>query len=277
MSTVAKPVSKFFLVLSAIGLLIWSIGVFIGLYFYSTGSWGLSVPIALVVGGAMGFFLFMLCRVTNKCASDRTQKLSHGLAIWLPAYAVVTLFSAAFLLHAVAVTTTVKTDNRDAAIVDLQHLYYLVDDANAPEGSYAEYVNNEIKRLHDANTHLDASTLEVYKGDLRKKLMQSSGYSAIHDEVVVFWQEADYTVRNWDIFFLPYISHTFATKQQQWLSALSACAQKADSVTYKDALYSHTAYKPAPQFTTHLDASFTTLGAADFSLWAYWCPCSFRP
>lgn len=211
-------------VLSVIGIILWTIGAFFGLYFFSCGSLGLAVPIAFGSGLLLALFIWLTRRYTGYVAEAyRRKEAARFRMIYLAAYIAVVLGSGWLVMHAVAVSTTIKTEYRDSAVKDLAGLYNLVDN-RAPAGSYAEYVNEQLQRYREGNYQKETSTLEFECSQLEQKLTKSSGYAALQREITDYWQYADKTVRDWDMWYLPSTAFTFHSRMNEWRSALEKCS-----------------------------------------------------
>lgn len=264
-SSLPRPINIALIILSVLGLLLWTAGTFIGLFFYSGGSYGISIPLALAIGGLMALFLYLTRRYTALSTKGyRAKEAKRYKWLYLALYIVVSVASICFVMHSVAVTTTIKNDCRTAALEDLRGIYNLVD-KNAPDGSYPKYVNMQIDRYRQGNGHKNASTLNFECDQLRQRLEEKSGYNNLRDEITEYWQTADYTVRSWDLIFLPSMLNTFHDRQTVWVDSLQTCSAAGDSDIYKSL---HTPYIVSYKPQTDLYHKFRSLNISDFSGWS---------
>lgn len=261
-STVGRPTALFLTVLSAIGILIWMAGTFLGLFFFTDGSWGLSVPLALCAAALMAFMVYLLCRNTSLRTSSALDEAEKRRRILFGSvYGLLSLATVCFVMHAVAVTTTIRTSSRDAALADLAKIYSAID-SRAPHGSYGEYVNEEVRRYRDANSHLDAAQLRFDCSQLRQLLLQSSGFTALSDEISAAWQTQDATVRAWDLMNLPTQARAFDEAYPRWVDRLNAFSDVADRAPY-EAIHKPYTFSFTPEASLHDD--FSSLGKGLFS------------
>lgn len=263
-SSIPRPINIGLSILSVIGLVLWTAASFLGLFFYSGGSYGISIPLAVAVGGLMALFLFLTRRYTSFAAQGyRTREANRFRWIYLGLYIFVSLGSVFFVMHAVAVSTTIKNDYRTSALEDLRGLYNIVD-KNAPDGSYAEYVNNQVNRYRQGNGHKDASTLNFECQQLRERLEKRSGYNNLSDVVKEYWSEADYTVRNWDLFYLPSTVNTYHDKEAAWVDSIQSCSNAGAAGIYATL---HTPYISTYKPKSDLYYKFRSINSSDFSGW----------
>lgn len=263
-SSIPRPINIGLSILSVIGLLLWTAAAFLGLFFYSGGSYGISIPLAVAIGGLMALFLFLTRRYTAFSAHGyRAREAKKYKWIYLALYIIISLGSICFVMHAVAVSTTIKNDCRTAALEDLRGLYNIVD-RNAPDGSYPEYVNNQVRRYRQGNGHKDASTLNFECQQLRERLEKRSGYNNLADVVREYWSEADYTVRNWDLFYLPSTANTYHDKQTVWVDSIQGCSNAGAAGIYA---MLHTPYIAGYKPKAELYHKFRSINSSDFSGW----------
>ncbi len=262
-STVAKPIHIFLLVLSFIGIILWTAGLFIGSFFFTGGSWGISLPLAVAVGALMAFMLYLMRRYTDPYASTATMpdqkrfRILYGVI-----YGVLALGSAWFVMHSVAVTTSIRTQQKQAALEDLAQLYNVVN-PNGSRGSYTEYINEEVRRFHDANTDMDPTTLSMKEAQLSNLLLQSEGFNKVSNDITDYWQTADATVRNWDLLNLPSQAGIFAERKDEWFLRLNTASSAANVAPYSA---THIAYECKFTPRADLNAAFTKLSGKDFSV-----------
>ncbi len=265
-SSIPRPINILLTILSIIGTVLWTAGVFIGLFFISGGSYGISIPISIATGGLMGLFIYLMRRYTAlEKRGYRTKEAAKYKWLYTALYALTALCSAYFVMHAVAVTTTVKNECRTAALEDLSSLYHVIDKSNAPDGSYPEYVNNQVRSYQLSNTHKDPSTLKFECDQLRQRLEKTSGFDNLHDVIATYWQEADATVRDWDIFYLPSTVNTLHDKQTIWMDSIMACGEAGNFDRYRPF---HSPYLPSFHPTSDLYYKFRSVNASDFSGWS---------
>ena len=263
--SIPRPVNVLLIILSVLGLMLWTAGTFIGLYFISGGSYGISIPLAVAIGGLMTLFLFMMRRYTGFMKNGyRARESAKWNGLFLILYILFSVGSVYFVMHAVAVTTTIKDKQRTAALEDLRGLLNLVY-VNAPDGSYPKYVNMEVERYRQGNGQKDASTLDFESEQLRQRLLEKSGFNNLQNEITEYWQTADYTVRNWDLIFLPEVTNVLHDRQQIWVDSLQ---KSSDMGNYDRYASLHTPYNP--QFTPSSDLYSQVRGVSgsDFSGWA---------
>lgn len=264
-SPLRPGVNAALVVLSVLGLLLWTAGVFFGLYFYGGGSLGLSIPVAAGSGALMAFFLFMGRHYTIEAKTDRRSnddKVRQWVFIAL--YSILSLCSLIFVLHAVAVATTLKERYQTQTLEDLGGMLNLVD-PQGPDGSYAKYVNSEVTRYRQGNAHKDPSTLEFESQQLRQILTEKSGYNNLQKDVSNYWQTADFTVREWKVMSLPATLNTFNERHSQWIDSMQKAGETANTGIYAP---SHVAYKPDYQPKSQLYTSINSFGGYDFAGWA---------
>lgn len=264
-SQLPRPINIILTILSGLGLTLWTAGVFLGLYFFSGGSLGLSIPVALATGGLMALFMWFVRRYTRFSAISYRKKDSDRYRwLYLGLYVLMTVGSVWFVMHAVAVTTTIKSDYRDATIKDLAGLYNLVD-KRAPDGSYQEYVGEQVRRYRQGNGHKDSSTLDFECSQLEQILTKTSGFNTLQKEIEQYWSEADYTVKNWDLWYLPSTVKTFHDSYPGWKKSLEECSNAGNSGIYTTL---HTPYKVKFTPETDLYYSFSSVSGADFNVWS---------
>lgn len=262
-SSVPRAIKAGLTVLSVLGLLLWSAATFLGLYFFTVGSAGLSVPLALCFGCLMSLTLFLMCRYTRKAIGGyRAQSARKLQWVFFSLYMLITAGTFIFVLHSVAVSTTIKNGCRTAALEDLSGLYALVD-SRAPDGSYPEYVNSQVKRYETGNGHKSAGTLGFECEQLREMLTKKSGYTRLHDEIAAYWQEADHTVRNWNLYYLPSTAATFRDRHTVWTDSLALCSKKGNTGIYTTL---HQPYRAKYRPKADLYNSFTSVTSYDFSV-----------
>lgn len=265
-SSIPRPINIGLTILSIIGLILWTAGIFIGLFFISGGSYGISIPVSIAVGGLMGLFIYLMRRYTSlEKRGYRAREAAKYKWLYTALYIFAALASAYFVMHAVAVTTTVKNECRTAALEDLRSLYNVVDKVNAPDGSYPEYVTNQVELYRRGNSHKDASTLRFECDQLRQRLEKTSGFDNLHDVIVTYWQEADATVRDWDLLYLPSTMNTLHDKQTIWMDSIRACAEAGSFDRYKK---NHTPYTTSFSPNSDLYNKFRSVNSSDFSGWS---------
>lgn len=263
-SSIPRAIKAGLTILSVLGLLLWSATTFLGIYFFTGGSMGLSVPLALCVGSLMALTLFFMCRYTRMAIGGYRALSARKLQwVFFSLYMLITVATFIFVLHSAAVSTSIKNNCRTAAIEDLSELYALVDNNMAPDGSYPEYVNGQVNRYETGNGHKSAGTLEFECKQLRELLTKKSGYTRLHDEIAAYWQEADYTVRHWDLYYLPSTAATFHDRHTIWTDSLTLCSQNGNTGIYTTL---HNPYKTNYRPKTDLYEYFTSVSSHDFSL-----------
>lgn len=263
-STLPRPVNTLLNILSILGLALWTVGAFIGLFYISGGSYGISIPLAIAIGGLMSLFLYLMRRYTGFCATGyRIREASKYKWIYFVLYLIMALGSVLFVMHSVAVTTTIKNESQTQALEDLRGLLNLVD-ASGPDGSYVKYVNGQIDRYRQDNWSENPSTLNFESQQLRQKLMENSGFNRLQNQVTEYWKTADYTVRNWDLMYLPSTINTFNDRQSIWVDSLRNGAERGNTGIYKNM---HTPFKTDYQPSSDLYHQFRSFTVADFSGW----------
>lgn len=263
-NSIPRPINIALMVLSVIGVLLWTMCTYIGLFFVSGGSLGISIPLGIAVGGLMAYFLYLMRRYTGFVMQRyRTEDATKYQWTFFALYLVVALGSALFVMKSVAVTTTIKNEYRTVALEDLRRLYNLVD-STAPDGSYPKYVNMEVDRYRSGNGDKEASTLDFESQQLRQRLTENSGFNNMRAEIVEFWQLADYTVRNWELWYLPSTVNTFYERETVWVDSLVNGAEKGNYDIYATL---HTPFTPNYKSQANLYHSFRSINGNDFSGW----------
>lgn len=259
-----SPLSIVFIVVSVIGLVLWTCCVYLGLYFASSGSTGLSIPLSVCLGAAMGLFFFLMRRYTV-FAQDRYRVHDSRRLEWIffGLYMLVALGSAWFVLHSVAVTTTIKTGKKTVALDELGALYHVTDTLK-PAGSYPEYVDGEVARYRQAHSETAPQTLDAQAGELRDMLTRQSGFTGLQTEVKEFWQRADWTVREWNLQHLPSTAKHIHDKYKVWSDSLARCSDAAKA-KFDNKPY---AMPANVREEAALYESFTSVTKADFSGWS---------
>ena len=262
-----SPLSLLFIVVSILGLIIWTCCVYLGMYFASSGSTGLSIPLSLCIGALMSVFFFLMRRYTV-FANERFRVRDSKRLQWIffGLYMLVSVGSAWYVLHSVAVTSTIKEQKKTLALDELGAIYHVID-SQKPAGSYSEYVDAEVARFRHANSETSVQTLDAQAGELRDLLTRQSGFTGLQEEVKSLWQTADWTVREWDLQYLPSAARLIHDKYNVWADSLAHCSDAANIGDYKAM---HTPYKIPTNVHNNADlyGSFTSITAADFSGWA---------
>lgn len=251
----SKSMKIFLNILSWCGIAVWSLIVLIGVHYAYGCSWAVSIPAGIVCALLMGFLLYAAKYFSHPKESN---DFSAGGVVkkWLffGLYCAVSLISAWWLLHAVAVATVLKEQVRPAAQVQIAELRTMVSPetgAGATKGSYMEYVETRLSnfRNYNPNNRHDSSELDADLRNLRDLLVTNSGYPNLAREITDFGERADYAIDNWDLLTVGSYVDEMARKKPEWEKKLVECGKKADIDEFESL---HVEYAPLATHNTAL-------------------------
>lgn len=217
-------------VLSVIGLLAWGACVFVGVHFASDCSWPVSISAGVGCALLMGFFFFLACHYSRKQAGSEYGAVARTKKwVFLGIYALLTLCSAWYVLHAVACTTTYKEEIQSKAGEEFQALRAMTADKETTPGSYMEYVNERLIHYRTANPNhqTDTEILDKEVDDLYDLYVTKSNYPQLKLKIRQFGEPASYAVEHWDIFSVSSYLHDLDKKKSSWDTEIAACAENA--------------------------------------------------
>lgn len=226
MSTLAKTLLN---ILSIAGILIWGAAVFIGIHFASHGSWPISISCAVGCALLMYFFLSLARLYAQPKASNRYGKAAVAKKwIFIGIYAVISIVSAWYVLHAVACTTVFKEGVQQKAADEFTELRAMINSAPSAKGSYLEYVDLQMSNYRNANPNnlTDESLLDNEVKDLYDLYVTNSGYPQLSQEIKQFGEKASWSIEKWHIFTVGEMLEQLVAKKPQWERQLAECSKK---------------------------------------------------
>ena len=184
----------FYNVLSGVGVILWTLCFFFGFNYTQNGALVVSIPIAVFVLIALGFFIWRLTVVSTQ-KGKKSGIAEYGL---IGMYAIVSLVTAYFIIHAVAVTTQYKVEIQDNAKKEMQELGRIFGSSETA-GSYMSHVSDKLGtyKIQLEGEGASEGTINVKSAELEAELVTNSGYAALETEVIDFLGRCDYSVNNW--------------------------------------------------------------------------------
>lgn len=216
-------------ILSIAGLLIWGAAVFVGVHFVSRCSWPVSISSAAVCTLLMYFFLALARHYARPGATSRYGKTAvTKKKVFIIIYAVISLASSIYVLHAVACTTKYKEDIQLKASEQLNELRAMINTAPSAKGSYMEYVNLQLANYRNSNPNnlTERTQIDTEVSDLYDLYVTNSGYPQLSQEIKQFGEKASWAVDNWYIFTVGELLEELTTKKPEWETKLIECSKK---------------------------------------------------
>ncbi len=251
----SKKIRLFLDILSVTGIFAWVIVMMPGVYYASGCSWAVSVPVSLGCGLLMGFFLYT-ARYFSRPKESNDFSVSGVVRKWLffGLYAVVGLVSAWWVLHTVAVASTLRDSIQPAARVQLAELRTMINPATgsgAAKGSYMEFVESRLAnyRNYNPNNRTESDELDADLRNLKDLLVATSGYPMLSAEIKDFGERASYAVDNWDLFTVGSYVDELARQKPIWEKRLAECSRNANTDMFA---MLHTEYAPLDTHDTRL-------------------------
>lgn len=215
----------FYNVLSGVGIILWTLCFFFGFNYTQNGALVVSVPIAVFVLIALGFFIWRLTIVATQ-KGKKSKIAEYGL---IGMYAIVSLVTAYFIIHVVAVTTQYKVEIQDSAKKEMQELGRIFGSSETA-GSYMSYVADKLGtyKIQLEGEGLSEGTISVKSAKLETELVTGSGYAALETEVIDFLGRCDYSVNNWVFLTVgSYLAQLEANKGA-WEQQVVECSTKTE-------------------------------------------------
>lgn len=215
-------------VLSGIGIVLWTVCFFFGLNYVQSGALMVSVPVALFLGIALGFFIVQMKRKSNPEPGEHVKHAQTLEFVLLGLYLVACLFSAVFICHMVAVSTDYQTEIQNKAKNQMEELGRIFGTAETA-GSYMEYVTDKLDtyRIEQEGKNKDKGTIEVEQAALETELCTTSGYLKLESEVKNFLGSCYYMVENWNWFRVGNYLERLQANKPLWEEKVVECSTKA--------------------------------------------------
>lgn len=245
---------KLFLnIISAIGVIIWTAAFFFSIHYLTSGAFEISIPVAIFAGIVLGFFINRLKYLSNR-KNDLHRKSAKTIEIiCLCLYAAVSLATAYYITHTVAVTMTYKAEVQEKALAELDEIHLMFFDEG--DHSYSAYVADQCHNYCNENpNNTDAESLEVEAAELEEILMNKSGFNKLQSEVETFWGYADAAVRNWNWLYVGSYLAQLEKKKPEWEAALVEF-----SATGAEMNPAHYEYEPLTTKYDDLDDTLTEI------------------
>jgi len=271
-----------FLIVSVVGLILWTLCFFFGFNYTQNGALMVSIPVALFAFLLIGFMIFLMRRFCDPKGSDNYQVAKNTERAALIVYAVASLFTALYIGHFISVSMNGKTAVQDKVTKEIQELYRIFDmpeqeeegDSvmasqnedlwlyDAMEGSYLAWVfeetDNYYKEMSAKET--DSTTVEVMMRQLGDSLLVYSGFDNLQHEVRTFLYDCEAAVDNWNWLTVTEKISLLEANKKEWENEVEKCAvycQYTKNEGYKcNSKENH----------TDIAASLTSLSTADFSI-----------
>lgn len=172
----------------------WTLCFFFGFNYTQNGVLVVSIPIALFVLIVLGFFIWRLTVVSTQ-KGEKAGIAEYGL---IGMYTIVSLVTAYFIIHVVAVTTQYKVEIQDNAKKEMQELGRIFGSSETA-GSYMSYVADKLGtyKIKLEGEGVSEGTINVKSAELETALVTGSGYATLETEVIDFLGHCDYSVNNW--------------------------------------------------------------------------------
>ena len=133
-------------IVGLIGLLIWTLCCFLGVYFVSDGNLIIAIPVALFIALALFLSYLLMLKMQDKNATQGNRDRAKIVGIiMLVVYVLVTIGSAFFINH-LGKTFDSKSDIQKTAAMAIEELEVTFSEDSRTENSYRNWVNNELVR-----------------------------------------------------------------------------------------------------------------------------------